>query len=126
MKKPLSLIAGIIFLSLFILILTMIEPYKRQKNLCRITEEYRKEPIRGYILNKYLDEDNHMSETVIIQSAYKGKTKKKDLTLDHTGLYGYISIGDSLYKPSGTLRTLVVRGNEKNYFILDFGCEKTE
>lgn len=125
-KKVLVFIAGAILLCLFILILIQYAPYSRQKNLCRITEKYWKETLQGRISKKYLDEENHTSETIIIQSVKKDRIMKKDLTLELSGLYEYLSVGDSIHKPSGTLRTLVVRGNEERYFTIDFGCKKVK
>lgn len=99
------------------------EPLIREDAFCDLTEEYKIDNLQGTVVRKYRDSRNHNYKTVEIQEE-NHKILKRNLTSDLSGLYEYISVGDSVYKPSGTLKILVIRGNEKKYFTIDFGCKE--
>ena len=125
MNNKLITLLGALGIIAFFLIRIITFPSRHYKMMCELNEEFKIYNISGKVCKKWHDEKNHMYEKISVQDE---RSRVTDYTLanDLSGLYGYLSVGDSIHKPSGTLRTLVVRGNEERYFTIDFGCKKVK
>lgn len=123
MKKWFSF--GLFVFMSFIIFIMFFEPLIRKNAFCDLSEKYRIDNLHGIVIRKYRDSENHNYKTIEIKEE-SHKILKRNLTGDLSGLYEYISAGDSVYKPAGTLKTLVIRVNEKKYFTIDFGCKRVK
>jgi len=73
-----------------------------------------KKDIHGILTLKYIDMDSHGSAVI----EYKMDTVNYKFCINHWGrkndMWGYLKIGDSIIKPSGSL-TIRVKKNEGSY-----------
>lgn len=70
------------------------------------------------ITDKYIDTSNHSYQ--VIEFANGLDSAILFLNLDKSGLFNFISIGDSIYKPIGDSTITVIRNNSKMFFTLKF------
>jgi hypothetical protein len=91
-------------------------------NCRRRTKRIEVSKIEGVVLNKYLDKNNHMFETLILMD----NDKNTYITLpdDESGIFNFIEKEDSLLKEQGTLKCKVKKKGIDYYFIIDLGCNK--
>jgi len=90
---------------------------------CDVLELFRDYKFNGLIINKYIDKDEHSTETVIIKNF--NETIPDTLTLldwDKTGLYYKINKNDTIIKQRGSNSVYLKNGTAKFNYILDFGC----
>lgn len=86
-----------------------------------INEKYAKDILRnidGVIVDKYLDEKNHMHKTCLIRE--KDDTVKFIFDFDKSGLFNFLSIGDSILKPIGDSTVIVKRNRTIRKFTLKY------
>lgn len=89
----------------------------------------RSKDFKGYkydylIVNKYLDSTQHSYPTLILQDAKGNKFESQDLIMDNSGLFDFLSIGDSIKKQKGTVLVNVKNSTTDTTFEADFGCNK--
>lgn len=70
------------------------------------------------ITDKYIDTSNHSYQ--VIEFANGLDSAILFLNLDKSGLFNFISIGDSIYKPVGDSTITVIRNNSKVFFTLKY------
>lgn len=107
-----------IILSLFSFIIFLPDLFPRN---CMEEKSYLKKEIIGRVEKKFYDIKNHGNETII----YSIKGKKKNEIFSHQSelIFHYIHVGDSLYKPVGTLEIQIVRDGIDTVFTIDCGCD---
>ena len=89
---------------------------------CEImTFRTKEKPIRGCVINKYLDKKNHFDETIVLSN--NGKNQLFIIPNDNSGLYNFIEVGDSIFKDEDSLICFVKRDSIIERFIIDFGCK---
>ncbi|GAB3830417.1 hypothetical protein [Pontibacter rugosus] len=93
-------------------------------SLCDDEETVRAQFWSGVIDSKYLDSLNHNYKTLRITGELNShyKTYLLILTNDESGLYEYISEGDSILKQLDSLKAKVVHDTVNKEFIIDMGC----
>ncbi|MDD2636179.1 MAG: hypothetical protein PHW82_11870 [Bacteroidales bacterium] len=94
-------------------------PYRACENKKTIVND---KEYKGLVINKYLDEKNHMNETVIIKDS-----NAEILVLlngDTSGLYDSINLNDSIYKKKESMEVLLVRDTHRAIYVINFDCDK--
>lgn len=113
--------------SFFLMVITIVFSVflvkKKIKEDCRrVKEQYLNVEYKGIVDEKFKDKENHSAKTLII----KGKTAKKVFRKyrDRSGLYEYARVGDSVYKPKGSLKVKVIREEKETVFTIDLDCDE--
>ena len=93
-------------------------------SLCNDEESLREEYWGGVVSRKFLDSKNHNYRTLEIVDSARSRTRIYRLILsnDKSGLYHYVSEGDSIVKQSGSLAAIVIHDTREREFIIDLGC----
>ena len=73
-------------------------------------------------MGKYLDEYNHMSETISVETEF-GTKSSTFLVSEHNRVYDKIMIGDSIFKRKGELEINIKRKSQSFTYKLDYSCE---
>ncbi|MGB5979569.1 MAG: hypothetical protein WBG62_19295 [Cyclobacteriaceae bacterium] len=105
-------------LLVFVVIYVLYDPSKIN---CQKAEEVANMIINGVVLDKYLDEDNHLNEKLVI-SPEPLNYEEYFLLRERNHVYEKIEIGDYIIKERGSLKLLLLRGNDTIYFELDYNC----
>lgn len=74
--------------------------------------------IKGLLIDKYIDYENHEYKTCVIQREFDTLTLL--LNFDRNGLFKYLEIGDSIYKKPGDSLIIVKRENYTTRFYLKY------
>ncbi|MBO0323048.1 hypothetical protein J0X14_12135 [Muricauda sp. CAU 1633] len=90
---------------------------------CEYQEYFRNREWNGKIVDKYLDEENHLYQTISIKND-SGIYKIQDGILSDYNNYELIEIGDSISKTKGELTAKLYKPNKKTELKSDFDCEK--
>lgn len=85
---------------------------------CRAEKRALDQDFKGVLMDKYLDSLNHNYRTIEIKSE-SGLKKSWFLTMEQSGVYNKLNIGDRIVKEKGQLKITV---NNKNY-NLRFNCK---
>ena len=93
-------------------------------SLCNDEEAVRMEYWGGVVSRKFLDSENHNYKTLEIKERANNRSRTFRLILsnDKSGLYPYVSEGDSIVKQSGSLAAKVIHDTVEREFIIDLGC----
>ena len=91
---------------------------------CDRFKEFKNYKYDYVILNKYLDTAQHSYPTLILQDAKGNKFINQDLIPDHSELFDFLSIGDSIKKQQGTALVNIINSKTDTTFEVDFGCDK--
>jgi hypothetical protein len=115
--RKIPLILGFITIIFFV----YLAKKKSKEDCIRVREQYLNAEYNGVVSNKFKGKENHAAKTLII----KGKTEKKFFRKyrDISGLYEYVRVGDSIYKPNGSLDVKVIRGKRDTIFSIDLECD---
>jgi hypothetical protein len=110
------------FLMIGTLIFFVFIAKKQSKEDCiNLKEQYRNVEYKGVIDKKFKDRKNHSAKTIIIEENEKNKVFRR--YRDISGLYEYARVGDSIYKPKGSLKAKVIRGEKSIVFTIDLNCD---
>lgn len=91
---------------------------------CNSLENFKNYNYDYLILNKYLDSTQHSYPTLVLQDAQGNKFENQDLIVDNSGLFDFLTIGDSIKKKQGTVLVRVKNNKTDTTFEADFGCDK--
>jgi hypothetical protein len=103
-------------LFLVIVIVIAVKP----SNECSNENKIKEKVLIGIIKHKYLDSNNHYTKTIIVS----GTQKIYFYNNEKSKFYNYAHIGDSLYKPKGSLEVHVFRNDKDTVFNISYGCNK--
>jgi len=78
--------------------------------------------LRGKVMSKYIDSSNHLLPTIDL--LYGKKLNKIAIVWDESGLFDFVSKGDSLQKGENTLKVTIYRDKSVFYFHIDPNCEQ--
>ncbi|MGD9992554.1 MAG: hypothetical protein AB7S69_04575 [Salinivirgaceae bacterium] len=84
-----------------------------------LTRRVKELSIAGYVNDKYIDENSHLHETLVINNS--GQSLRLIIPNDKSGLYAYIAIGDSIFKEKESMVCYVKRDGIYTRFEIDFG-----
>ena len=88
-------------------------------NECGSETKFRELHFDNTLQGKYIDKSQHNYQTIEI-----GDRKIYVMHYEKSNFYDFIEIGDSLYKPNGSLKMKVVRLDFDTSFVIDFGCNE--
>ncbi|SFG93696.1 hypothetical protein [Pontibacter chinhatensis] len=93
-------------------------------SLCNDEEAVRMEYWGSVVSRKFLNSKNHNYKTLEIVDSARSRTRTYRLILsnDKSGLYHYVSEGDSIVKQNGSLAAKVIHHTMEREFIIDLGC----
>ncbi|MDB4533291.1 hypothetical protein N9242_00345 [Vicingaceae bacterium] len=74
--------------------------------------------INGIVVEKYIDNQNHLYETCVFKR--DTNSQKFIFNLDDSGFFEYVEIGDSIYKKKGDSLFQVFRGSNIENFVLKY------
>ena len=110
---------------LFILIEKPFEHFdsetSNQLSYCREKERARDQSFNGDLKDKYLDSQNHNYRTIVIRTD-SGLKKSWFLTMEQSGVFDKLNIGDSIVKEKGQLTITI---NSIN-FNLKYDCKRSK
>ena len=89
---------------------------------CMIVERFKEQNYSGVIVDKYIDEENHSNETLIVQNRDKKSTIIDFIYLPRED-FNIIQIGDSIFKESGDEFILMKRDSIHHKFYLEVDCD---
>lgn len=113
----------LILFSLVVLFALFIWMNNTRSAQCLRQDKAFKEELVGVLKRKYLDKANHAYETIEISMV--GTSRQTNFFLfEKSGAYDYLLPGDSIVKPSMSLRLEVVRSGISTSFDLWYGCEE--
>ena len=73
----------------------------------KASEYYKEYSYEGIVSNKFIDNEQHNYQTVLIQNGQK--TDKLLLDFETSGLFEFIKVGDSIFKKKNSLKLKLVR-----------------
>ncbi|MBD3182978.1 hypothetical protein GF312_11855 [Candidatus Poribacteria bacterium] len=98
------------FIPLYILII-IVAVFKaihdQQSRTNQFKQWWLNESFRGSIHDKYIDEENHMNEALII--SHDSDTVLTGWKTDDSGLFDYCQIGDSIIKVENSLEVYIIK-----------------
>lgn len=120
MKFKFKYLIVIFFLSpvVFFFIRSLFVP----SNLCNLLTDFKKSNYHAIVIDKFLDQKNHRTRTVIIKS--KESSFNLILPRDTSNFFDYIDKGDSLIKEMQKNFLTVKRGDSLKIFKIYFGCNE--
>ena len=74
------------------------------------------------VINKYLDSNEHSYPTLILQDGKGDRFQNQDLIDDNSGLFQFLSVGDSIQKRKGDSVVNVIRNKLDTTIKVNFGC----
>jgi hypothetical protein len=108
------------FIVLFIYFYVFV--FNKQQTLCEnIFSETVKEFYEGIIIQKYIDNKNHMNKTLIIRCLNENDVVKV-FNWDKSGLFEFVQQGDMIIKKSNEKYIYIKRDSLEKVFELDFKC----
>lgn len=87
---------------------------------CNLLLDFKKSNFKGIILNKYYDQKNHRTKTLIIK--INDKNAKLILPNDTSRFFDFIIVGDTVLKQKSTDFIGVYRKDSLKEFKIYFGC----
>ncbi len=105
------------------MIITITLVFENTKHWHGTTEDnikyYQLRQFEGKMIRKFIDEENHMRKTLVLEQKENGifKTKKEVFPFDSSGFHEYVVVGDSLVKKEGDLFATVYREGKKDTII---------
>ena len=119
--RRLAIVAGslafLVFLVVGLSIRLNLSKY-RNNAICEKYAVFNDMIIRGFVIDKFRDEYDHMNEKINIDGEII------DISLDTSRFYDFIEIGDSINKESGYSNIFVFRSGEKiGSYKITFGCK---
>ncbi len=96
------------------------EDQRRAESVCETQKDYEALVLKGRITDVYISK-NHANHTIVVNNVLLNFAFDGDVS----GLYGSVMVGDSIVKESGTMATVIIRGENVSSFNVDFGsCKK--
>lgn len=89
---------------------------------CEIVEHFKNQEYRGVMIDKYIDNEQHATETVVLQGI-ENKINVYDFSYLNESNFEYVQIGDSVIKNKGQLYILVIRDTIQKQFYLSIDCD---
>jgi hypothetical protein len=105
-------------ISLIFVVCFFIYHFKSHSDL--INEKYNRDVMKnidGIILDKFIDNQNHMHKTCLIKG---DDTIKFIFDTDKSGVFNFLNIGDSIRKPIGDSTIIVKRDKILSRFTLKY------
>lgn len=120
-KIPLSLNILAIIPVFVIMIIALVLDHQAP---CNRAKKYKAMYINGVVQKKYLDRKNHLYETIVFLNQKERKIEL-NLSIELSGFYDKVMLGDSLFKKENSLDLFVYRENELLLTTqFDYGCAK--
>jgi NADH:ubiquinone oxidoreductase subunit 5 (subunit L)/multisubunit Na+/H+ antiporter MnhA subunit len=91
---------------------------------CNRLKDFKSYKYDYLVVNKYLDSTQHSYATLVLQDSQGNKFPNQDLIMDNSGLFDFLSVGDSIKKKPGTVFVEVKNNITNRTFEVDFGCDK--
>lgn len=101
----------------FLFVYSIFQP----SHLCNLYAEFKQSDYRGILLNKYIDNENHNTRTIVIKSGENVFTMI--LPRDTSLFYNTVMIGDSVIKRKGDEFIAIQHNYSLLRFKLKWGCE---
>ena len=123
-NKP-WVIAGFIYLlaviAIFFVNNGMPQEIDNEKGHCYFSDKMRGYMLEGVVLEKYSDKSNHMTPSLKIGGSQAIAINNIG---EDSGFFRFVEVGDSLYKPSGSLGVKIFRDTMEIVWELKYGqCE---
>ena len=100
------------------------KPLEFSENLkCKWEREMAKNEFSGKVIAKYLDENNHLYPTLVLESE-PGQKKSIRIINELGGIYDKILVGDYISKRKNILIIKIKRDTSEFVQNFDFGCKK--
>lgn len=124
-RKSIKIISFLLFISLVMLFQFDVINFDNisKSKRCSREEQARQLAWDGLITEKYVNYNNHSTNTLIIDDKHTGTTRITILKIDISGLYDSVKIGDYIKKNEGELEVKVVNKYGESIIVLDFYCE---
>ena len=74
--------------------------------------------LKGIVIKKFIDKEEHLLETCIIKS--ENEYERFIFDLDKSGVFDYVQVGDSIYKPKGDSTIVIIRDKQISHFTLEY------
>lgn len=91
---------------------------------CNRLKDFKSYKYDYLVVNKYLDSTQHSYPTLVLQDSQGNIFQNQDLLMDNSGLFDFLTSGDSIRKQQGTVLVKVKNNKIDTTFKVDFGCEK--
>lgn len=101
-----------IFISILLLVLLYVLFNEYSKGNCSAFYNDINKQYEGIVVDKYLNERNHMNETIILDNGGKHTIN----SFDKTSFYDSISIGDMVIKNKGSLKYFLIKQSDTLVF----------
>jgi len=112
---------SIIFILMTLILFFVFKP-SEYKICMKAYSQMKKMQYKGIVLNSFIDSENHLLPTIIIDSG------KDTITItdfrDSSGLFNYLTKGDSIFKDKNSSLVIVKRNNLINSFSITYNCPK--
>jgi uncharacterized membrane protein len=124
-KATVISILGALVISIFLLsYFDIINIFSSREEIrCERKERAKSMAWDGIIVDKYIDKENHNAKMLIIDNGEVGLSKTSILTIDSSGLFDTIEVGDSIAKYSGELSVRLTGLRLDTVIILDYSCD---
>ena len=95
----------------------------REEIRCERKERAKSMVWDGIIVDKYIDKKNHNAKMLIIDNGEVGLFKTSILTIDSSGLFDTVEVGDSIAKYSGELSVRLRSLRVDTIIVLNYSCD---
>ena len=115
--KKLSLILGLIGVLVIVFFIGNTNPKIECQSLI---ENEKSDQYSGIVTDKYIDQDQHMYEKVVLNTDLGTEVVLTDW--ETSGFYDFLKIGDSISKNPNSLEVKIWRNNRDTIYNLKFYC----
>lgn len=78
----------------------------------------------GMIIDKYIDQYEHLYPTIILRQNEMEKPYKFRIINEKSNLYDFLKVGDFISKDTNRNEVRIIRGNDTITKVIDFGCKE--
>jgi hypothetical protein len=94
-----------------------------EKRCFKVLENEKTDEVTGIIVNKYYDKENMYPYLEICHSP-DSSIVKKSFHAELSGIFDYCEIGDSIFKPEGSLKYKIVKDSVVKEFKFTMFCNQ--
>lgn len=124
MKKLKSLIVGTIIVITFFWGIPYFLINNQEEANCHSYHEFLSIHFDGMIIDKYIDQYEHLYPTIILRQNEMEKPYKFRIINEKSNLYDFLKVGDIISKDTNGNEVRIIRGNDTIYKEIDFGYKQ--